>query len=712
MYRAEDYTVGWVSALPVELAAAAEMLDEEHPELPHDPSDDNIYTLGRIGSHNVVIACLPAGRYGTTSAATVAIQMRAKFPAIRFGLMVGVGGGVPSATDVRLGDVVVSQPSADHGGVVQYDSGTATASGFVRKGFLNAPPPILLNSLSKLRSNHLRHRSKVMDHLSVFESLPRFQRENAGVDRLFESTYIHAGGPVCEECDDDHTVTRAPRTHEPVEVHYGTIASGNQVIRNAETRDQLSAELGGVLCFEMEAAGLMNGFPCLVIRGICDYCDSHKNKDWQPFAAATAVAYAKDLLSVVPTAMTVQVLTEQRTSAAFHSKRVGVRSMQASNIAVTTQRARLFDASEITNMAQLAYALYSSLRRCGEASSTVHELSDVLFSLHCSLNHLTKCIRDGGLSKSYSGSMTSNVFKRPDILISRCSERLEQLQALVETSPWTPNPSSLKQLHGEMQWCLSSIDILLDSLLRPDRRSPSKAETESVHTGPQPPPLLYRAMGQVIKPLDRTKHNPSSIGYGASWVPNTPDASLLRSISGRDSILPFTVPEPNHIDIPEERHITIPGAIGIDIPRPVSIDRSTSNIPMHTRFRVEDRTVSREIPSPQSRPSDLPPFTSSTSPEAWLSTIRRQLVAWETANLPSSTKRARRNYLIRALTSLNNYISSVDDVADRRRLRDELEKYGFLQVVVNMKAAVGDLVMLEKQVEVYFDDKMDDGVAY
>jgi nucleoside phosphorylase len=87
-----------------------------------------------------------------------------------------------------------------------------------------------------------------------------------------------------------------------VVVYYGTIASGNQVMRSAAERDRVSAELGGVLCFEMEAAGLMNSFPCLVIRGICDYADSHKNKRWQAYAAGTAAAYAKELLSVIPAA--------------------------------------------------------------------------------------------------------------------------------------------------------------------------------------------------------------------------------------------------------------------------------------------------------------------------------------------------------------------------------------------------------------------------
>ncbi|CEO59881.1 Putative WD domain-containing protein [Penicillium brasilianum] len=51
----------------------------------------------------------------------------------------------------------------------------------------------------------------------------------------------------------------------------------------------------------MEAAGLLNNFPCSVIRGICDYADSHKNKEWQGYAAAVAAAYAKELPLVVPT---------------------------------------------------------------------------------------------------------------------------------------------------------------------------------------------------------------------------------------------------------------------------------------------------------------------------------------------------------------------------------------------------------------------------
>lgn len=134
----DDYTVAWICALPVEMAAAKLMLDEVHENLPVLPNDDNTYTLGRIGKHNVVIAGLPNGKYGNTSATVVAMQLLAGFQSIRFGLMVGIGGGVPNKNvDVRLGDVVVSKPTGLYGGVVQYDYGKAHNRHFERIGMLN-----------------------------------------------------------------------------------------------------------------------------------------------------------------------------------------------------------------------------------------------------------------------------------------------------------------------------------------------------------------------------------------------------------------------------------------------------------------------------------------------------------------------------------------------------------------------------------------------
>ncbi|EED12026.1 endonuclease/reverse transcriptase, putative [Talaromyces stipitatus ATCC 10500] len=191
---------------------------------------------------------------------------------------ISIGGGLPSnKNDIRLGDVIVSKPDGQYGGVVQYDLGKWTADGFERTGSLNAPPERLLAVLN-LMPGHGRQ----------FAEPPSRLYPDEGLDQLFEP-------------DGQQLVNRQPgRRREGPYVFYGTIASGNSVIKDADTRDKLRVQ-HGVLCCEMEAAGLMNSsFPCLVIRGISDYADSHKNDRWQEYAAATSARYAKDFLSQIP----------------------------------------------------------------------------------------------------------------------------------------------------------------------------------------------------------------------------------------------------------------------------------------------------------------------------------------------------------------------------------------------------------------------------
>jgi hypothetical protein len=110
---------------------------------------------------------------------------------------------------------------------------------------------------------------------------------------------------TCINCDAKMQIIRAARRSDEPRVHYGIIASGNQVMKDGCTRDRIARELNA-LCFEMEAAGIMNDLPCLVIRGVSDYCDSHKNKDWQGYAALTAAAYTKLLLAEVPISQSLQ----------------------------------------------------------------------------------------------------------------------------------------------------------------------------------------------------------------------------------------------------------------------------------------------------------------------------------------------------------------------------------------------------------------------
>jgi nucleoside phosphorylase len=302
----QDYTVGWICALPIELAVAVALLDERHDALTQHPNDHNNYTLGRIGVHNVAVACLPSGMTGVTSAAVVATHMSLTFTSLRFGLMVGIGGGVPShGHDIRLGDVVVSKPDAASGGVIQYDFGKTVQEGrFARTGSLNRPPDVLLSAVASLQAKHMLEDEASTLLSEMIAKYPKLRAtciyQGAENDQLFHAGYDHPlGAETCTACDINRVVARSNRDGDGPSIHYGLIASGNQVMRDGVTRERLRRELN-VLCFEMEAAGLMDRFPCLVIRGICDYADSHKNKRWQPHAAATAAAYAKELLCNIP----------------------------------------------------------------------------------------------------------------------------------------------------------------------------------------------------------------------------------------------------------------------------------------------------------------------------------------------------------------------------------------------------------------------------
>ncbi|GKZ26792.1 hypothetical protein AbraCBS73388_003177 [Aspergillus brasiliensis] len=304
----DDYTVAWICALPSELAAAKAMLDDVHPPLPQPESDHNVYTLGRIGSHNVVVACLPGGVYGTISATGVVSHMVSTFPTLRsgFGLMVGIGGGVPSPrNDIRLGDVVVSRPTTTSSGVIQFDYGKTLRGGqFQHTGSLNKPPPVLLKAVSQLESGYMTGERPTRDILNdTLHKSEKIREEfsRPKVDWLFLPTYDHEDSEQnCSACDQTQLVERPERGINDPCIYYGLIASGDQVMKDAKTRDSIARDLD-ILCFEMEAAGLMDELPSLVIRGICDYCDSHKNKKWQGYAALAAAAYAKALLSVAPT---------------------------------------------------------------------------------------------------------------------------------------------------------------------------------------------------------------------------------------------------------------------------------------------------------------------------------------------------------------------------------------------------------------------------
>lgn len=305
--RHDEYTVGWICRSPVEVTFASMVLDEHDPPMAHKFSAIGQAILGRIGVYNIVIARLPLSRCGDTQAiAALEREMFSTFPAIGFSLVVGMGGGVPSSSaDIRLGDVVVSQLTGKSGGVIKYDLGKASNRvNFQRTGSLNEIPEYLSTALATIQANHdlrgLMGRQIAKNLSDIQRKLsPSIRSLRPEEDCLFQAEYEHIAPGSCANCDRSMLIIRPEREQDDPVIHYGSIASGDKLIENGRLRDQIGQELG-VLCLDAGTTGLMGIIPCLVIRGIGHYADSHRNGEWRYYAFAAAAAYAKELLLMVP----------------------------------------------------------------------------------------------------------------------------------------------------------------------------------------------------------------------------------------------------------------------------------------------------------------------------------------------------------------------------------------------------------------------------
>ncbi|KAI1754879.1 putative ankyrin repeat protein [Xylaria castorea] len=301
---AEDITVAIFCALSYESVAVKYSLDDEFECRPKTIGPAKyVYSFGLIGEHKVVIA--RPHQMGAVKAAQCAATVCQQFPNVRFALMVGIGAGIPSLTkrDIRLGDIAVSIPQDGHPGALQYDFGKyEQGDKFVLKGSLNKPPPILIDADGSLEEDELMNKSK-----SLFGRILRKIIKKSGYTRpecgdvLYDQTFHHVGiGGGCSGCEvssEKKVVVRAGRDKpgQPV-VHRGLILSGGDVVKSPEDRDHLRRGHDDAICFEMEAVGIMDEIPCLVVRGIYDYAGTHKQDGWRYHAAATAAAYGRAVL--------------------------------------------------------------------------------------------------------------------------------------------------------------------------------------------------------------------------------------------------------------------------------------------------------------------------------------------------------------------------------------------------------------------------------
>ncbi|KAK6525213.1 hypothetical protein TWF694_005359 [Orbilia ellipsospora] len=306
-----EYTVGWLCALQLaELVTATEMLDVRHTACDLSSDDDNLYIYGSINGHNVVIAGLLSGIPWKNSTLRLMQPLSWSFPNMKIHLSVGVGSGIPRnptpknpEEDIHLGDVVIGwSKRAGVTSVVQYDLRRQEDEDKLL-GILEKPDRNLLNALTLLMANHFEGETNFSEHLKR----SKFSHPGLKNDRLYESAYTHiGGGNTCSTCEPSRVVDRPKRNTTDLVFHQGTILSGDSVIKSADARDQLAKPYNAI-CIESEAAGLMDEKNCLVVRGICDYADTHKNNLWQPYAAATAAAFARELLYTI---MPLSVLAE------------------------------------------------------------------------------------------------------------------------------------------------------------------------------------------------------------------------------------------------------------------------------------------------------------------------------------------------------------------------------------------------------------------
>ncbi|KAJ6022104.1 hypothetical protein N7540_007608 [Penicillium herquei] len=288
-----DYLIGWICILPSEYNEAIKMFDEiyDSSNIVQGHNDKNDYDVGRIGNHLVVMNCPAAGTYGQIRAAKIASDMKSTFPAIRFMLLVGIGGGSPYKQDVRLGDVVLGTK------VVPYTQGRQGDSGFMITGSTKTPPPILQTAITRLGSRLVQglNLQKAIEDLGS-QIIPRPTKDN-----LYRNEYGHRSGCDCLKIEAEafaYISSRHVREKNQVQMHQGVVGSADQVMKNVSYRDQFAGWLD-IICYEMEAIGVMETTSCLTIRGIPDYSDGHKNDEWHSYASLSAAVCSKELLKLI-----------------------------------------------------------------------------------------------------------------------------------------------------------------------------------------------------------------------------------------------------------------------------------------------------------------------------------------------------------------------------------------------------------------------------
>lgn len=294
--------VGIITALPHEYAAVKVLLETQRPIFVAGRGAGRQYLYGEVPApngdrHRIVLALLPDT--GNDHASARAALLLTHFPSVHTVIMSGIAGGIPNpdkpAEHVRLGDIVVSNRE----GVIQYDFGKEELiDGKIE--FTPRHPP-------RPPSASLVETARLLQAGELEGERPWVRYIERGVERL-SAAHPPADTDVLVSSADPNEVITHPddprRVNDLPRIFLGPIASSNTLLKNPLKRDQLRDRFG-VKAIEMEGSGIADAawtieIQYLVVRGVCDYCDSRKGDEWQVYAAVVAAAYTRALLEATP----------------------------------------------------------------------------------------------------------------------------------------------------------------------------------------------------------------------------------------------------------------------------------------------------------------------------------------------------------------------------------------------------------------------------
>ncbi|XP_015789933.1 uncharacterized protein LOC107366807 isoform X3 [Tetranychus urticae] len=337
--KSQQPTIAIITAQYCEKLAVDAMIEDKDTYVKYKTEgESNVYTLGTIGKHRVVSTKLPT--IGTTRGAMIAAgntttRLLGTFQHVEHVFLVGLGGGVAHYTDfskhVRLGDVVVSIPppttsnSPTHKPYIYIHcekitslaaeekvngmNGDDSADGFTFRtwGPANLELQELSQKLLKEGTSDESKRTWETNLITGIETLKchetDFTRPAPETDKLFMALgakdVLEVIHPEVPEGVHD------PRTKGMPMIHFGAIASGRSAVRDDQVRAEIATKFG-VYAFDSEFDTVVESIhgnrkeKYIFIRGICDYKDGTRKKEWQPFSALAAASFMKSMIMTLP----------------------------------------------------------------------------------------------------------------------------------------------------------------------------------------------------------------------------------------------------------------------------------------------------------------------------------------------------------------------------------------------------------------------------